>query len=281
MKVKSENLKKHIGEIVHIDKQDVRDEGVAKRILELLDERSVLVFPKLGLTPDEQIAFTECLGPSVNYSRKVPGGLPGAKDVYRVTLDPEINDQPEYVLGTYFWHIDGMTSDIPPPRATLLTAEKLAPQGGQTEFASTYAAYAYLSDAMKKEIEGLKARHSLSASVRSIFDYENREEREAQDRRSLIKDHPIVWNQNSGRKSLIIGETTDRIVDMPLAEGRALLGRLLEWTAQPDFVYRHEWQKGDLVAWNNCGNLHRVVPYDRKSGRMMNRTTLAGIEAIH
>jgi alpha-ketoglutarate-dependent taurine dioxygenase len=281
MSFRSEPIKKHLGEIVHVDRADLTDQAVAKQCLDLLEKRGVLVFPRLGLSAAEQIAFTELLGPVVNYSRHVPGGAPGAHDIYKVTLDPEINDRPEYVLGTYFWHIDGLTSDIPPPKATLLTAQRLAPKGGQTEFASTFAAYENLPVGLKSEIAGLRAVHSVSASVRSVFDYESREDRERQDKIALIKEHPLVWSQRSGRKSLIIGETTDRIAGMPLADGRALLARLLEWTAQPDFVYRHEWHEGDLVIWNNCGNLHRVVPYAKDSGRMMHRTTLAGTEAVN
>src|SRR5205823_2826927 len=73
-------------------------------------------------------------------------------------------------------------------------------------------------------------------------------------------ERPLVWTSKSGRKSLLIGETADRIVGWPLAEGRALLARLLEWTAQPEFVYSHQWQEGDLVIWHNISALHRVIP---------------------
>jgi alpha-ketoglutarate-dependent taurine dioxygenase len=98
--------------------------------------------------------------------------------------------------------------------------------------------------------------------------------------RSPVKEHPLVWSRRSGRKSLIIGNTAERVVGMPLPDGRALLARLLEWTAQPDFQYSHEWEEGDLVLWDNCGTLHRVVPYARDSGRTMHRTTIAGDEAV-
>jgi alpha-ketoglutarate-dependent taurine dioxygenase len=64
---------------------------------------------------------------------------------------------------------------------------------------------------------------------------------------------------------------------MPVYEGRALLARLLDWTAQPDFNYRHEWSVGDLVVWDNCGALHRVIPYAADSGRRMHRTSVAGV----
>ena len=67
---------------------------------------------------------------------------------------------------------------------------------------------------------------------------------------------------------------------MPIADGRALIARLIEWAAQPDYSYSHEWQEGDFVIWNNCGVMHRVVPYDGASGRTMHRTSIMGDQRI-
>ena len=89
-----------------------------------------------------------------------------------------------------------------------------------------------------------------------------------------------MWTHKSGRKSLLIGYTADSVVGMSKAEGRALLIRLLEWAGQPAFSYRHYWSEGDLVVWDNCGALHRVIPYATDSGRMMNRTSVAGVEML-
>jgi alpha-ketoglutarate-dependent taurine dioxygenase len=94
------------------------------------------------------------------------------------------------------------------------------------------------------------------------------------------QEHPLVWTHKTGRKSLVLAATADHIVGMPRADGRALLARLLQWTVQPDFTYSHEWEKGDLVIWDNCGTLHRAIPYDSKSGREMHRTSLAGEEPL-
>jgi alpha-ketoglutarate-dependent taurine dioxygenase len=94
------------------------------------------------------------------------------------------------------------------------------------------------------------------------------------------QEHPIVWTHESGRKSLVIGTQADRVIGMPVPDGRALLVRLMEWAAQPDFTYRHEWQEGDLVIWDNPGALHRVIPYERSSGRLMHRTSIAGTEQV-
>lgn len=91
---------------------------------------------------------------------------------------------------------------------------------------------------------------------------------------------PLVWTHKSGRKSLVVGSHADSVVGLPIPHGRSLLIRLQEWAAQPAFSYRHEWQEGDLVIWDNYGLMHRVVPYDVDSGRMMHRTTLKGEERV-
>jgi alpha-ketoglutarate-dependent taurine dioxygenase len=71
------------------------------------------------------------------------------------------------------------------------------------------------------------------------------------------------------------GAAYDSVIGMPSVNGRALLWRLQQWAAQPDFVYRHEWTVGDLVLWNNEGLMHRVMPYT--DGRQtMHRTTING-----
>jgi alpha-ketoglutarate-dependent taurine dioxygenase len=272
-----ENIKPLVGARIHVDREALFDADVARRCLELLDERGVLVFPRLSLTDEEQIAFTDQMGVRLTFK---PGGRVGEADkdeIFTVTLDKKLNTAPEYVLGTFFWHMDGMPTEYAPPKATVLTARRLAPRGGQTEFASTRAAYEALTDAEKAELEGLRVHHTAAAGVRAVVDLANE-----QQRAMLLKnarERPLVFTSQSGVKSLLIGYTADYIVGMSMAEGRALLARLLEWAAQPDFTYRHQWEEGDLVIWNNCTNLHRVVPYAADSGRMMHRTSIAGIEA--
>jgi alpha-ketoglutarate-dependent taurine dioxygenase len=265
-----------IGGIVKIDKQDMLSGVHADTIMEALEQRGALVFPRANLNDQEQLKFTDTLGARVNFTQRIPGGGT-ATDVYKVTLDKDVNNEPEYVLGTFFWHMDGITSPIPPPKATILTARKLAPKGGQTEFASTYAAYAALPEEDKAELEGLRVVHTVTAAVREVAKPEDLDE----GRRNMAHEQPLVWTHKSGRKSLIIGYTSDYVVGKTKAEGRALLARLLEWTAQPAFTYRHQWQVGDLVVWDNCGALHRVVPYATDSGRNMHRTSLAGFEETH
>ena len=279
--VRIEPVKPHIGAIVHVSKEHLLDDETIAVVREGLEERGVLIFPRMKVTDAEQLAFTDRLGKRLNYNQKAPGsGAADDKDVYAITLDKEINTQPEYVLGTFFWHIDGVTIDQPLPKATLLTARKLSPTGGQTEFASTYAAYKNLPEPEKKAVENLKVIHKMEASMRPVFDQIPEADLARWRGMSAVMTHPLVWTHSSGRKSLVIGSHADSIVDLPIPHGRSQLVRLQEWAAQPDFSYRHEWQEGDLVIWDNCGCMHRVVPYDENSGRRMHRTTIMGEERV-
>jgi len=276
-----EPIKPHIGGIVHIAKDHLLDDQSIAAVREALEHRGVLVFPRLNLTDAEQLAFTDKLGKRVNFTRKAPGsGAADEEDVYAITLDKKINFQPEYVLGTFFWHIDGVTINQPLPKATLLSARKLSPTGGQTEFASTYAAYKNLPETEKKALENLKVVHKMEASMRPVFEELAEEDLARWRGMSEVMVHPLVWTHNSGRKSLVIGSHADSVVGLPIPHGRSLLVRLQEWAAQPAFTYRHEWQEGDLAIWDNCGCMHRVVPYDENSGRRMHRTTIMGEERV-
>ena len=273
--MQTENIGPNIGTVVHVARSALLDDAVVQRCLQLLEERDVLVFPRIGLNDEEQLAFTDRIGERVNFTQRVPG-RDSAQGVYTVTLDPKLNLEPEYVLGTYFWHMDGLTVPITPPKASVLSARSVAPKGGQTEFASSCAAYQALSDEEKKELDGLRVVHSVTAGVRAVAAPDSLDET----KRRLAHEHPLVWKRQSGRNTMLIGYTADYIAGMSQAEGRALLARLLEWTAQPAFTYRHHWQVGDLVVWDNTGALHRVVPYAADSGRRMHRTSVAGVETV-
>jgi alpha-ketoglutarate-dependent taurine dioxygenase len=83
-------------------------------------------------------------------TKNLPGSDLAKQDVYTITLDAKINTEPEYVLGSWFWHLDGACSDIPMPRVTLLSCRRAPPIGtGETEFANTFFAYAALPEADK------------------------------------------------------------------------------------------------------------------------------------
>ncbi len=276
MTLRVEIVKPAIGARVYLERAQIGDPAASEELRELLDKHTVLVFPRIALTDAEQLALTDALGGRINVAAQVPGRSDAA-EVYQVTLNEGAAIEKEYVLGTFFWHMDGLTIDEAPPRATVLSARRLAPKGGQTAFASTRAAYEALPAEDKADIADLRVRHTVTASVREVCSADEVDEA----RRVMGHEHPLVWERANGVKSLIIGSTADQIAGMRQAEARALLARLLDWTAQPAFSYEHTWEDGDCVIWDNTCALHRVIPYAADSGRMMHRTTIAGVEAVN
>lgn len=277
MTVSIEPIKPLVGGLVRVEKSRLCDADVVDAVRAALEERGVLVFPQINVSDEEQLALTDRLGQRVNFVKRVPGSDATAPDVYKITLDKKINKEPDYVLGTFFWHIDGMTMDIPLPKATLLSARTLAKSGGATEFANLFAAYEMLPEEDKQEIEDLEAIHTLEASVRPVYGHPSEERRMRWREMATPMRRPLVWIHGDGRKSLLVGTHADGIIGMPQPHGRALLWRLQQWAAQPNFVYTHKWRLGDMVLWNNEGLMHRVVPYTDVE-RSMHRTTIAGKE---
>lgn len=274
--VRVEPIKPAIGAVVHVDKETFLGDAFPRKCEELLEKYTALVFPQLGLTDAEQLAFTDRMGERINFTDTVPGGNVSAEDVYMITLNKDVNAEPEYVWGSMFWHGDGIVSDIAPPKYTLLSCKNPPDKDGQTEFASAYAAWEYLPEEEKAQLEGLRVVHNLEAGLRGLMP----EEEIRSDKRHMDHEHPLVWTHDNGRKSLLIGQHADYVVGMPRPQGRALLTRLQEWAGQPDFVIRHTWSKGDFAIWDNTGALHRALPYSEDSGREMHRTTVAGCELV-
>ncbi|MET7773507.1 TauD/TfdA family dioxygenase [Nocardia sp. NPDC005366] len=252
------------------------DPSVPDTILDALERHGVLVFRNLHLDPETQVAFCRKLG-KVDTS---PGHHP-VEGIYRVSLDATKNSSASYLRATFDWHIDGCTpeDDAYPQMATMLTAEAVATSGGETEFASTYAAFDNLSDAEKKYLAPLRVLHSLEASQRGVT-ADPTPEQLAVWRRRPTKQHPLIWTHKSGRRSLVLGASTDHVVGLAPGESRALLDGLLRRCTAPERVYRHEWSVGDTVIWDNRGVIHRAAPYPQDSPREMLRTTVLGEEPI-
>ncbi len=278
-KISTRRLGKRIGAEVTIgDNAALLDDSTAREILDALEEHSVLVFRELYLDDAAQVAFSRKLGEVVILGSRKPGPDNLYPEIFKVTLNKNKNPVADYLKATFFWHIDGATDEIP-TKASLLTARQIADGHGDTEFASTYAAYEELSEEDKQRFERVRVVHSLEASQWLVRPDPSPQELKAW-RAGPSREHPLVWTHRSTRKSLVLGATASHVVGMSEDEGRALLSRLLEWATRRDFVYRHEWRVGDLVIWDNRGVLHRALPYDSDSPRLMHRTTLVGDEPI-
>jgi alpha-ketoglutarate-dependent taurine dioxygenase len=272
--ITTEKLSPTVGALVEgVDRDHLLDdEAFPSWCLETLDAHGVLVFRDLHLDDATQVAWSHRLGEVEKLGR---GELP---EIFRVSLDPAKSPSAAYLKGTFHWHIDGCTDDIP-IMATMLSAHAVADTGGETEFASTYGAYDGLTDDESEQLESLRVVHTIEASQRLINPDPAPEQVEMW-RKRPAKEHPLVWTHRSGRKSLVLGATTDHVVGMEPDEGRALLDSLLTRATTPERVYRHEWSEGDVVIWDNRGVLHRALPYDATSPRDMHRTTFTGDEPI-
>ncbi|MGZ4702474.1 MAG: TauD/TfdA dioxygenase family protein [Ilumatobacteraceae bacterium] len=249
---------------------------VAADVLDALGQYGVLVFPEIGISDPDLVAFSRLLGTVVAN----PTGEHEHPEIATITLDPQKTNAllAWFRQGNFLWHIDGATDEVP-QKATLLTARQVDPAGGDTEFASTYAAYAALPDADKQRIAGLRVIHSFATAQERAHPDATPDEQAGWDR-VPTRVHPLVWTRKDGRKSLLLGATASEIVGWPAGEGAALLDRLLQWATQPQFVLRHHWRPGDLVIWDNTGMLHHALPFDPTSQRLMHRTTLVGEEAV-
>jgi alpha-ketoglutarate-dependent taurine dioxygenase len=279
MRVATKRLGKHIGaEVTLGDDAALFDDWTAREVLEALEDNTVLVFRELHLDDASQVAFSRKLGEVLilGSARPEPGNA--YPEIFKVTLNKEQNPVADYLKATFFWHIDGATDETP-TKASLLTARQIGDGTGDTEFASTYAAYDALSDEDKQRFERVRVVHSLEASQRLLRPDPSPQELKGW-RSRPPREHPLVWTHLNGRKSLVLGATASHVVGISEQEGRALLGRLLEWATCRDFVYRHHWREGDLVIWDNRGALHRALPYGSDSRRLMHRTTLLGDEPI-
>ena len=265
-------------EVVGVDPDRLAaDDLLADAVLNALEDNGVLVFSRLHLNPEAQVAFCRRLG-AVDHSSDGHHPVPG---IYPITLNVSKNSSAAYLRATFDWHIDGCTpiGDECPHKATVLSAVQVAERGGETEFASSYAAYDALSDDEKQRYGSLKVVHSLEASQRRVTPDPTAEQL-ARWRARPAHEHPLVWTHHSGRKSLVLGASAEYVVDMDLDEGRALLAELLDRATVPDSVYNHRWSVGDTVIWDNRGVLHRAAPYDPNSPREMLRTTVLGDEPI-
>ncbi len=265
-------LAPRIGTEIRTDLDTLLSGKHARDIRELLEQRGVLVFRDIAIDDDQQLAFGQTLGET-----REEFGI----KVTPITIDRKASPRfAEYARGTEYWHIDGTYGALP-PLASILRPLVLSPTGGETEFANTYAAYDDLPETDKRLFDTLQVVHIQEAMMRAVFANPTEEQLAVWGEQAVPpKTHPMVWHHRTGRKSLLLAITAVRVVGMEKAKSDALLARLRAWSEKRDYVYQHKWRMGDLLIWDNTGTMHRVLPYDYGSGRMLRRVTLIGEESV-
>ena len=273
-------------EVSGVDLTRRLDDATFERIAVAFDDYSVLVFRGQALSDEQQMAFSERWGPLETTVRTLGGeDRLGAHIVDLSNTDPDgklmgwDDRRMLYQSGNQLWHSDSSFKPVP-AHSSALSARVIPPEGGETEFASMRVAYEHLAedlhldDNVRRDLDRLIVVHSFGFS-RSMIDPGIGTE--------IGRDYPPVRhalvraNPRNGRRSLYIGSHAWFIEGIGLDESRILIARLLEQTTRPDRVYRHRWQVGDLVMWDNRCVLHRGRPWDSaRYKRVMHRTTVAG-----
>lgn len=264
------------------------DAQTAAAIEAAMDQHAVLVWRGQPLDPDQQMAFTEWFGPlQIGFGKIAQSGRnPRLKhaamgDISNLDDNGEIAPRNHKrifsAIGNMVWHSDS-SFQRPAAKYSILTAHTLPSWGGETEFADMRAAYDSLPGRTKAALEGLFTEHW---ALHSRFMLGDDDYTEAQKAAFPPVRWPLVRTHSStGRKSLYIGAHAREVVGMTRPEGRLLLLELLEHATQPQFVYRHHWQVGDVVMWDNRCTLHRGKRFDFAEKRELRRSTTDDIASL-
>ena len=256
--------------------------AIAAAIEDAMDRYAVLVFRRgTPLSTEQQIRFTRSLGElEPPYTRIEPEegrrlDNPLLSDISNLAPGDRILARADrkrlFALGNQMWHSDSSYKTVP-AKYSALCAHVIPPQGGDTEFADMRAAWDMLDPGMKERIKGLVTEHSRIFSKGALgIPFTEKELHDfAPVRQPLVRTHP-----RTGRHSLFLSSHAGRIVGWPVPEALMLLRELTEHATQREFVYRHRWQVGDLVMWDNRATMHRGRPYDDMAHpRDLRRTTL-------
>jgi taurine dioxygenase len=250
------------------------DDTCTELIRRTLFDRGVVFFRDQRLTPEQHVRIAEQFGPiDINRFFKHVDGYPMIAEVRK---EPE---QKSNIGGG--WHTDH-SYDEAPALGSILYAHEVPPSGGDTLFASMYAAYEALSDGLKQTLEGLRACHSS----RHVFGVNSRrpKDHDLHDRignaELATQDavHPVVIRHpGSGRKALYVNPGfTLRFEGWTDEESRSLLDYLYRHAQRPEFCCRFQWAKGSIAFWDNRATWHYAVNDYHGERRLMHRITIGG-----
>jgi taurine dioxygenase len=266
-----ENAAPRVGAIV--TGTDVRSltEDDWKRLYQTWLDRHVLIVRGQRLSKPDFISYSRRFG------RLKPHRVKSTRDpehpevtLMGVTTGNSANDKLVLDRGQG-WHTDGPW-DVEICKATQLYALEIPSYGGDTLFASMHAAYDALPEQLKTRIAPLKVEFGYGGRERKGIERLDPEDQKAPPAvYDMVRVHP-----ETGRKSLYVNPThIIRIVGMPEVEGDRLLAELYWYMLQPNAEYRHKWQAGDIVIWDNRCTVHSAAGGHPSSERRIHwRTTV-------
>ncbi len=258
-------------EVLGVNLAEPLGDNAAGEIRDALFRHCALLFRGQDLPPEAQVRFTELFGPAEPHPLNTRPTVPGFPQVLILENRPgrrgARND---------YWHSDISHAERP-PAASILHA-RVVPEGrGDTLICNMYAAWEQLSEGMREMLSRMRAEHSGEATVR-------RSTEAGTDALPITEVpppnlHPVArTHPGSGRTALFVNpHFTTRFEDMTREESRPLLEFLVGHATRPENVYRHRWQPGDVLMWDNRCTMHYAVrDYDESMPRLMHRTTAGG-----
>jgi alpha-ketoglutarate-dependent taurine dioxygenase len=245
-------------------------------------EFGVVRFKRTEISDREQVDFSRHFGDFV-YHPKQEQAQEGAHPTFPeiLVISNVVKDgRPVGALGNNeaTWHTDTWFYERP-PSAAILRGVQVPGTGGRTCFLSTYEAYETLPDDLKNAVQGRQLFHQNVYDKTGRLRLGRTEPRSCDFREWQGVVHPIVRTHGeTGRKCLYLGGTSEKIwvVGMPLDESDEIVRRLWDHVTSLDNIFVQEWDRGDIVIWDNRCAMHRRDALDAGSIRVMHRTTLAG-----
>jgi taurine dioxygenase len=271
-------LSKHIGaEIRGIDLRGALDADIVEGIHQAWLDHAVLLFRNQSFSQEDLLRVTGYFGELAALTRPAkffPKGY--ARLLPNIMMISNIRENGETIGalpdGEMQFHHDQIHSEIP-HNGTLLYSLEVPTHGGDTLFASGYAAYDTLDPAIKAKLAGRRALnyYNYGATMRG-------DSRGVGASNQAV--HPVFrTHDETGRKAIYVNRLmTVRIEDMPQAESDALLQAVFDHSEKPEFIYRHVWRVGDLIVWDNRCSMHARDDFPSDQRRLMLRTTVKGTQ---
>ncbi len=269
----------HVGaEIVGLDLRLALSDEDFIRIHRAHLDHHVVVFRDQRITPEQQIDFSRRFGVLQIHVLK-QFLLAGHPEILIVSNIVE-NGQPVGLgdAGKY-WHSDLSYKELP-SLGSMLHAQELPSEGGDTLFADMHRAWDTLPTALRQAVQGKHAVHSYTARYSEGKNAANwRPTLSAEQLAQVVTvTHPVVrTHPENGRKALFVSEGfTTHIVGLPEDESRDLLQQLYAHSVRDEHVYRHQWQPHDMVFWDNRSLVHLAAGCPDHLRRKLYRTTIQG-----
>lgn len=267
-------------EIVGLDLSRPMEDEVIAALRKTLAEHCVLLFRNQKLTPDQHIAFSRRFGELEHHVLK-DFLMEGYPELYVLSNIRSGGNRPIGRAGAgQYWHTD-LSYTAEPSMGSVMYAIEVPQTGGDTMFANMYTAYETLSEPMKRLLAGLKAVHDFAYTQATQIAGKGYTRPATPEELAKVPpvEHPVLRiHPDSQRKALYVNPgMTTHIVGLKPAENRAILDLLFAHSTRPEFVYRHRWQVGDVVFWDNRSTMHCAVDdYNENDRRHMVRTTIRG-----